>query len=160
ARELSEDPGSKASGGELGLVSKGEVVPDFENAMFALKKGEMTQEPVRTPFGYHVIKVTEIHEGGKKPLKDVAAQIRERMQPDAADRAAKAKAGEVRAKLLGAPAFMAQARTLGLNPVDTAIPRRERSRAPMMGPEPVEETAFSLAKGGISTPLKTPVGYL
>lgn len=159
ARELSEDPGSKANGGDLGMVFKGEVVPDFEAAMFALKAGEMSPEPVRTPFGYHVIKVTEVHEGGKKPLKDVAAQIRERLQTEAAEQAAKAKADEVRAKLLGAPDFMAQARSLGLSPVDTAIPRREGGRA-LAGPEPIEETAFSLTKGGISTPLKTPVGYL
>ena len=159
ARELSEDPGSKASGGDLGLVSKGEVVPDFEAAMFALKAGEMSPEPVRTPFGYHVIKVTEILEGGKKPLRDVAAQIRERLQNEAAEQAAKAKAEEMRAKLLGAPDFMTQARSLGLSPVDTAIPRRERARG-LAPPEPIEETAFSLTKGGISPPLKTPVGYL
>jgi peptidyl-prolyl cis-trans isomerase D len=159
ARELSEDPGTKASGGELGLVGKGEVVPDFEAAMFALKKGEMTQVPVRTPFGYHVIKVTEIHEGGKKPLRDVAAQIRERQQNEAAEQAAKAKADEMRAKLLSAPDFMAQARTLGLSPIDAAIPRREQARG-LAPPEPIEETAFSLTKGGISPPLKTPVGYI
>lgn len=159
ARELSEDPGSKAGGGELGLVGKGEVVPDFEAAMFALKKGEMSPVPVRTPFGYHVIKVTEINEGGKKPLRDVAAQIRERQQNEAAEQAAKAKAEEMRAKLLSAPDFMAQARTLGLSPVDAAIPRRERARGPAP-PEPIEETAFSLTKGGISPALKTPVGYI
>lgn len=159
ARELSEDPGSKASGGDLGMVLKGEVMPDFEAAMFALKAGEMSPEPVRTPFGYHVIKVTEVHEGSKKPLKDVAAQIRERLQNEAAEQAAKAKAEEVRVKLLGAPDFMAQARGLGLSPVDTAIPRRERVRG-LAPPEPIEEAAFSLTKGGISTPLKTPVGYL
>jgi peptidyl-prolyl cis-trans isomerase D len=159
AKELSEDPGSKASGGDLGLVGKGEVMPDFEAAMFALKAGEMSPEPVRTPFGYHVIKVTEVHEGSKKPLKDVAAQIRERLQNEAAEQAAKAKAEDVRAKLLGAPDFMVQARGLGLSPVETAIPRRERAPG-LAPPEPIEEAAFSLTKGGISTPLKTPVGYL
>lgn len=161
AGELSEDPGSRASRGDLGWVAKGEVVPDFEAALFALKKGEMTPEPVRTPFGFHVIKVTEIREAGKKPLKEVAAQIREKLQTEAADQAAKAKADEVRAKLLGAPDFMAQARTLGLTPVETAIPRRDRSRGMAAAPaEPVEETAFALSKGGVSTALKTPVGYL
>ena len=160
AGELSEDPGSKASRGDLGWVSKGEVVPDFETALFALKKGEMTPEPVRTPFGFHVIKVTEIREAGKKPLKEVAPQIREKLQTETADQAAKTKADEVRAKLLGAPDFMAQARTLSLTPVETAIPRRDRSARGMAPAEPIEETAFALSKGGVSTPLKTPVGYL
>jgi peptidyl-prolyl cis-trans isomerase D len=160
ARELSEDPGSKASSGELGWVSKGEVVPEFEAALFALKKGEMTPEPVRTPFGFHVIRVTDVREAGKKPLKEVAGQIREKLQNEAADQAAKAKADETRAKLVGAPDFMAQARSLGLSPVETAIPRREKTRGMPTPAEPIEETAFGLAKGGVSTALKTPVGYL
>jgi peptidyl-prolyl cis-trans isomerase D len=160
ATELSDDPGSKANGGDLGLVSKGEMVPDFEAAVFALKKGEVSSQPVRTPFGYHVIKVTEIREGGKKPLKEVAPQIREKLQTETADQAAKTAAEEMRAKLLGAPDFMVQARSLGLSPIETALPRRERARGLAAGPEPIEETAFSLARGGISTPLKTPVGYL
>jgi len=54
---------------------------------------------------------------------------------------------------------MAQARSLSLTPVETAIPRRERGRG-MTPPEPIEETAFGLARGGVSTALKTPVGYL
>jgi peptidyl-prolyl cis-trans isomerase D len=159
AKELSDDTGSKANGGDLGLVSKGEMVPEFEAAVFALKKGDITAEPVRTPFGFHAIKVTEVREGSVKPLREVAPQIREKLQAEAADQAAKAKADEMRAKLLGAPDFMAQARTLGLSPIETAIPRRDRSRG-FSGSEPIEETAFSLAKGGVSTPLKTPVGYL
>jgi peptidyl-prolyl cis-trans isomerase D len=159
ARELSEDPASKGGGGELGWVSQGEVLPEFETAMFALKKGEMSSEPVRTPFGYHVIKVTDVKEAGKKPLREVAAQIRDKLQNEAADQAAKAKADETRAKLLGAPDFMAQARSLNLSPVETAIPRRDRGRG-MTPPEPIEETAFSLSKGGVSPALKTPAGYL
>jgi peptidyl-prolyl cis-trans isomerase D len=127
--------------------------------MFALKKGEMTAEPVRTPFGYHVIRVTDVREAGKKPLREVAGQIRDQLQNDAADQAAKAKADEARAKLLSAPDFMAEARKLGLTPVETAIPRRDRTRG-MTPPEPIEETAFGLARGGVSPALKTPVGYL
>ena len=63
ARELSQDPGSAGSGGDLGYVSKGEMVPQFEDALFKLKKGEISPEPVRTPFGFHVIKVTDVREG-------------------------------------------------------------------------------------------------
>src|SRR5213594_152475 len=83
AREVSEDPGNKDKGGDLGLVGKGEMVPPFEQALFGLKKDEVSPEPVRTPFGYHVIKVFEVQEGGKKPLKDVTPQIRERLQAEA-----------------------------------------------------------------------------
>ncbi len=54
ARERSQDPASAVNGGDLGFVGKGEMVPPFEEALFKLKKGELSPEPVRTPFGYHV----------------------------------------------------------------------------------------------------------
>ena len=65
AREVSEDPGSKEGGGDLGWVSQGMMVPQFEQALFALKKGELSAEPVRTPFGFHAIKVSEVNPGTK-----------------------------------------------------------------------------------------------
>src|SRR4030095_3175836 len=92
AQQLSEDSGTAPRGGDLGLVSRGEVVPQFEQALFAPEKGEVSPEPVRTPFGFHAIKVTDIQEGGKKPLKDVAGQIKNRLSTEAADRAVKEKA--------------------------------------------------------------------
>src|SRR5207253_1425674 len=72
AQDLSEDSATAQRGGDLGLVGKGEIVPEFERALFALKKGEVSPEPVRTPFGFHAIKAIEIQEGGRKPLKEVA----------------------------------------------------------------------------------------
>src|SRR5256885_11623865 len=60
AREVSEDPGSKEKGGELGWVSQGDMVPPFDQALFAMKKSELSAEPVRTPFGFHAIKVLDV----------------------------------------------------------------------------------------------------
>ena len=59
AKEYSEDPGSKSNGGDLGFFKKGMMVPEFEKAAFSLNPGEYTMEPVKTDFGYHIIKVEE-----------------------------------------------------------------------------------------------------
>src|SRR5436190_2225637 len=159
AAEISEDPGSKSKGGDLGWISKGEMVPAFEAVAFTLRRGEISPEPVRSPFGFHAIKVFESRAAGKKPLKEVAAQIRDRLAAEAADKAARAKADEVRPPLQAATDFVAEARRLGLTPIETTMSRMER--LPMLGgTDPLEEAAFALAIGGVSSPVKTAAGWV
>jgi len=55
---FSEDPGSAPKGGDLGWFTQGRMVPAFEDAAYALSPGQISPEPVRTRFGYHVIKLT------------------------------------------------------------------------------------------------------
>jgi len=74
AKEYSEDPGSKINGGDLGFFEKGKMVPQFEEAAFALKP-KTVSEPVKTPFGYHLIYVEERREARESKLEDVKGQI-------------------------------------------------------------------------------------
>ena len=159
AKELSDDPGSASRGGDLGFVGKGEVVPQFEQALFALKKGEVSAEPVRTPFGFHAIKVFEVKEGGRKPLKEAAAAIKSKLSAEAAERAAKAKADQIRPPLQAAKDFVAEAKKLGLRPIETTMARVDRV-AGLAAPDPLEEAAFGLSIGGTSAPVATPVGLV
>ena len=76
----SDDTGSGAQGGDLGEFKKGMMVPPFEQAAFAAKVGDIT-EPVKSPFGYHIIKV-EAH--SNKSLADVKEEISAKLKPDMA----------------------------------------------------------------------------
>ncbi|MES9969974.1 MAG: peptidyl-prolyl cis-trans isomerase, partial [Candidatus Thiodiazotropha sp.] len=74
AKQNSQDPGSAASGGDLGLFGKGVMDPAFEAAVFALEEGEVS-EPVRSSFGFHLIKLTGIKDGSVKPFEEARAQV-------------------------------------------------------------------------------------
>lgn len=67
AKEKSDDTGTKAKGGVLGKFNKGDMVVQFETAAYALKIGEMTKEPVKSEYGYHIILKTKEYD---KPKKD------------------------------------------------------------------------------------------
>lgn len=78
AQEMSDDPGSKTKGGDLGFFSKGRMVPEFEAAAFALKPGEVSQ-PVKTPFGYHLIKVFEKKDAHEKSFDEVKDHVQQNL---------------------------------------------------------------------------------
>src|SRR5215471_4175406 len=158
AREVSEDTANAQQGGDLGFVGPGELVPQFEQAAFALKKGELAPAPVRTPFGYHAIKVLDVKEGGRTPFKDVAPKIKAKLAAERADEGARTKAEDARGKLAAAKDFAAEARTLGLDPRDATVGREEA--IPGLGRDPkLDEAIFSIALGGVSPAIKTPAGY-
>jgi peptidyl-prolyl cis-trans isomerase C len=76
AKEHSTDTATASRGGDLGFFGQGRMVGEFERAAFALEKpGEMT-EVVKTPFGYHIIKLVERKEGAEKPFDEVKDRIR------------------------------------------------------------------------------------
>ncbi len=80
ARRRSTGPGA-ANGGDLGFFKRADMIPEFAAAAFALRPGEISAEPVRTPFGWHVIKVEERRAGaprsfeeGREPLRQAAVE--------------------------------------------------------------------------------------
>lgn len=75
AQTESDDPGSGKNGGDLGTFGRGRMIPEFEQAVFSIPVGEVSQ-PVRTQFGYHLIKVQK---RGTQPFEEVRADIEKRL---------------------------------------------------------------------------------
>ncbi len=76
ARAHSSCP-SKAQGGNLGDFTRGQMVPEFDTAVFSMNVGEITEEPVKTQFGYHLIKLNSKNESQTASFEEVAPEIKE-----------------------------------------------------------------------------------
>ena len=94
ARSVSEDPGSAKTGGDLGVISKGAMVPEFEATAWALQPNEVS-DPIRTEFGVHLIKVLSIQNEDYAPLAEVRPQITARLREQAADEKYRTKIREL-----------------------------------------------------------------
>jgi peptidyl-prolyl cis-trans isomerase C len=78
AKEYSQDPGSKDKGGVLGFFGRGQMVKEFELVAFTMQKGE-TSQPVKTQFGYHIIRIDDRRKKEPPKFDDVKTEILERM---------------------------------------------------------------------------------
>lgn len=75
AKKQSKDPGSGANGGDLDWAPAASYVPEFSQAMIKLAKGQVTEAPVQSQFGWHVIRVDDIREAELPKLEDVKPQV-------------------------------------------------------------------------------------
>ena len=114
ARELSDDPGSREQGGDLGWFSRGQMVPAFDEIAFTLEPGTLS-EPVRSDFGYHVIRVEERREETERSFDDVAREIAEELVgQDQAETRAEELADELKTAIAGGESLVDAARARGL----------------------------------------------
>lgn len=74
AKENSADPGSAKKGGDLGFFGHGVMTPEFEKKVFSMQKGDIS-DPVKTPFGYHVIKLVDLRPEVVKPFEEVREKV-------------------------------------------------------------------------------------
>ncbi|MDQ3060628.1 MAG: peptidylprolyl isomerase [Pseudomonadota bacterium] len=80
AKKQSKDPGSGAKGGDLDWANPSSYVPEFTEALLKLNKGQLAETPVKSQFGYHVIRVDDIRTAQLPPFEEVKPQIAKQMQ--------------------------------------------------------------------------------
>jgi peptidyl-prolyl cis-trans isomerase C len=79
AKKASKDPGSGANGGDLDWANASSYVAEFSNAMVKLEKGQMTEAPVKSQFGFHIIRVDDVREAQLPKLEEVKPQISQQL---------------------------------------------------------------------------------
>ena len=80
AKTASKDPGSGANGGDLDFAKPESYVPEFGTALTKLKKGEMTDPPVKSQFGWHIIRLEDTREASFPAFDEVKGQLKQRME--------------------------------------------------------------------------------
>ncbi|MES1240812.1 MAG: peptidyl-prolyl cis-trans isomerase [Acidobacteriota bacterium] len=164
AREMSDEPGAKTSGGDLGYFGRGQMVKEFDEAAFAGQVGTLIG-PVKTQFGYHLIEVLDKHAAGAQPFEQVRDSIRQRLSTEQT-----AQAAETRAKALAKRVTDAKPKTVdafkalanpaeGVTPAETG-PFAKQQPINGLGYAPAfANAAFALQKGGVSEAVQTPRGW-
>jgi len=163
ARELSEDPGSAARGGDLGWFGRGQMVPPFEEAAFSAADGELVG-PVESDFGVHLLEVTGRRPAGQAPFEEVRGQIEQAVGAERIDDLARQRAVELVSTLRAGEATPAAMRALAerhpsvvfqeTQPFGLQDPVAGIGRSPELN-----EAAFALAAGGMSEPIEVARGW-
>src|SRR3989442_8169702 len=153
AKERSEDAGSAANGGDLGLFRWGRMTPALGGAAFALQGGGL-RDVVETPFGFHVIKVEEHRPGGVKPLETVHDEIVDTLKRERSLALARKQAEEDRRKIARGTPF---AEALAGRTIEETPPFAKGAEGPGVGRVPsFAESAFALREGEVSDLIESP----
>lgn len=161
ARANSDDSGSQAVGGDLGWVSKGMMVGPFENALFAMKTGEVSV-PVKSEFGWHVIQLRELKSGAQESFE----QVREALAREQAEADRERVASEFSSRLvdltLKNPSSLAPAAREMNIPLQKAGPFSRTNAQGIVANPAVVRAAFSdnlIQDGTISDPIELAPGH-
>lgn len=162
ARTNSEDPSSAGNGGDMGFVEKGQMVEQFERAIFAAPLNTVI-DPVRTPeYGYHIVKVTERREEGMRPFEEVRAELAAAVANDKAKELARNEINRINAMLKqnkpkDVNAFVALANDK-ITSNDSGWFGRNEQIAGLGNNQPLSQWVFSAKQGDVSEPIGTARG--
>ena len=156
-REHSEDETNAESGGDLGSFGRGRMVPEFENAAFAMAAGEIS-DPVRSPFGFHVIQVTEKQEEVTQPFAEVRGAIENVLKRERSSARATSLARAIATEATTPQDLERAASARGYELQESGFAARGE---PILGlglAQEVSAQAFAIDPGSVAGPVPTPSG--
>ncbi len=158
AKKNSQDESSAVKGGDLDFFPRGQMVHEFDQKAFSMEVGQLS-EPVKTQFGYHIIKLTDKRPATTKTLAEVRSQIEDTLKYEQAQAAAQKLADEVGAEIKKPADFEKVARARGLQTGESGLFLQEEPIAGIGISPAVSQTAFTMKEGDVSEPIRTPQGY-
>jgi peptidyl-prolyl cis-trans isomerase D len=159
AKKNSEDQASAAQGGDLDYFGRGRMAKEFEDAAFGLASGQIS-DVVKSPFGFHIIKVTDRKPETKRTLDEVRGEITERLSYERAQTQVQTL-GDTVAKQITSPADLDKvARARGLTVQESGYFSKDEPIAGF-GPAPeITDEAFTLKEGTVAGPVRTARGIV
>jgi peptidyl-prolyl cis-trans isomerase D len=161
AKKYSEDPGTKDKGGDLGWITQGQTVPEFEKTAFTLDKGKIS-DLVKTQYGFHIIKVLDKETAHTKPFEEVKDSIRTPLQLAKADKLASDLADQLSATIrrsnkvslddLAKQFHLSVGETRPVTAVDPLLELGNSKEA--------KDAIFRLHQDELSLPIRTDRGYI
>ncbi len=183
AKKYSEDPGTKDKGGDLGWITQGQTVPEFEKTAFGLEKGRIS-DLVKTQYGFHIIKVLDKENAHTKPFEEVKDSIKTPLLLSKADKQASDLADQLSAAIrrsnktslddLAKQFHLTVAETRPVAATDAVLEFGNSQEAkeaifPVAATDAVlefgnsqeaKEAIFRLHQGELSLPIRTDRGYI
>jgi len=147
ARKSSEDQGSAANGGDLGCFPRGRMVPAFDEAVFAMSAGQVS-DLVRSSFGFHIIKLSSVREESIPAFPQVKERIRQLVVAQKVEAMAEQKAGALAAALARGKKLEEAAREQGLTVQKSAPFARGETKPPLTSPA-LSARAFEMKVGEV-----------
>jgi peptidyl-prolyl cis-trans isomerase D len=158
ANQYTEEEIGKTRGGDLDFFPRGQMAKEFEDAAFALQPGQISPV-VKSPFGYHVIKLTDRKAAATRSLDEVRTQIEDQIKWERAQAEAQRIADSVAAKLKQPADFDAVAKPQGLTVAESGFFARDEPIAGVGMAPAVAERAFEMKEGEMSEAIRTPQGF-
>ena len=157
AKKFSDDPNA-ADGGKLGAVARGELDPAFEKALFAMKAGEV-KGPVKTPFGFHIIRLDAIEPERLRPLSEVKASLMDGLRAARAAADARDAIEKFWVEVSEGRAFDSFPETAGIKRGVSKFFSADGKGLPVPDSRKVAAAALRLAKGELSDPIEGESGW-
>lgn len=161
AKKYSEDPGTKDKGGDLGWITQGQTVPEFERTAFGLDKGKIS-DLVKTQYGFHIIKILDKETAHTKPFDEVKDSIKTPVLLGKADKLASDQADQLSATIR-------RSNKISLDDVAKQFHLSLGETRPVAAADPIlelgnskeaKDAIFRLRQDELSLPIRTDRGYI